>query len=118
MQFSGIKNIHPAVQPSFPSISRILFRVQNENSVPIKQSPPHPPSPQPLAAIILLSVSVHLTPMLGTSWTPLVKSSEGKESACDAGDPGSIPLWGRSPGEGDDYPPQYSCQENPMDEGA
>ena len=32
----------------------------------------------------------------------------GKESACDAGDPGSIPRWGRSPGEGIGYPLQYS----------
>ena len=44
--------------------------------------------------------------------------SEGKESACSAGDPGSIPGLGRSPGEGDDNPLQYSCLENPMDRGA
>ena len=35
-------------------------------------------------------------------------SSVGKESACNAGDPGSIPGWGRSPGEGIGYPLQYS----------
>ena len=35
-------------------------------------------------------------------------SSVGKESACNAGDPGSIPGSGRSPGEGIDYPLQYS----------
>ena len=35
-------------------------------------------------------------------------SSAGKESACSAGDPGSIPGWRRSPGEGLGYPPQYS----------
>ena len=35
-------------------------------------------------------------------------SSVGKESACNAGDPGSIPGWGRSPGEGIDYPLQIS----------
>ena len=35
-------------------------------------------------------------------------SSVGKESACNAGDPGSIPGWGRSPGEGINYPLQYS----------
>ena len=44
--------------------------------------------------------------------------SEGKESACSAGDPGSIPGLGRSPGEGNDNPLQYSCLENPMDRGA
>ena len=35
-------------------------------------------------------------------------SSVGKESVCNAGDPGSIPGLGRSPGEGIGYPPQYS----------
>ena len=40
------------------------------------------------------------------------------ESACNAGDPGSIPGSGRSPGEGDDYPLQYSHLENYMDRGA
>ena len=40
--------------------------------------------------------------------------SDSKESACNAGDPGSIPGLGRSPGEGDGYPLQYSCLENPM----
>ena len=41
-------------------------------------------------------------------------SSVGKESACNAGDPGSIPGLGRSPGEGNGNPLQYSCLENPM----
>ena len=45
-------------------------------------------------------------------------SSVGKESACSAGDPGSIPGLGRSPGEGNGNPLQYSCLENPMDRGA
>ena len=44
--------------------------------------------------------------------------SDGKESACNAGDPGWIPGWGRSPGEGNGYPLQYFCLENPMDKGA
>ena len=41
--------------------------------------------------------------------------SAGKESACNAGDWGSIPGSGRSPGEGNSYPLQYSCLENPTD---
>ena len=45
-------------------------------------------------------------------------SSLGKESACSAGDLGSIPWLGRSPGEGSGNPLQYSCLENPMDRGA
>ena len=42
-------------------------------------------------------------------------SSDCKESACNAGDPGLIPGWGRSPGEGNGNPLQYSCPENSMD---
>ena len=41
--------------------------------------------------------------------------SDGKESACNAGDMGLIPWSGRSPGEGNGNPIQYSCLENPMD---
>ena len=41
--------------------------------------------------------------------------SHGKESACNAGDPGSIPESGSSLGEGNGYPLQPSCLENPMD---
>ena len=41
--------------------------------------------------------------------------SEVKASASSAGDPGSIPGSGRSPGEGNGTPLQYSCLENPMD---
>ena len=44
--------------------------------------------------------------------------SEVKASAWNAGDPGSIPGSGRSPGEGNGNPLQYSCLENPMDGGA
>ena len=42
-------------------------------------------------------------------------SSVSKESASSAGDLGSIPGSGRSPGEGNGSPLQYSCLENPMD---
>ena len=44
--------------------------------------------------------------------------SEVKASACNVGDPGSIPGLGRSSGEGNGNPLQYSCLENPMDGGA
>ena len=45
-------------------------------------------------------------------------SSVGKESACNAGDLGSIPGSGRSSGEGNGNPLQYSHLENPMDRAA
>ena len=44
--------------------------------------------------------------------------SEGKEFACNVGDPSSIPGLGRSFGEGNGNPLQYSCLENSMDRGA
>ena len=44
--------------------------------------------------------------------------ADGKASAYTAGDPGSIPGSGRSPGEGNGNPLQYSCLGNPMDRGA
>ena len=52
--------------------------------------------------------------MLGS----LPPSSVGKESACNAGNPGSSPGSGRSPGEGNGTPLQCSCLENLMDRGA
>ena len=44
--------------------------------------------------------------------------SDGKESACTMGDPGSTPRLGRTPGEGNGNPLQYSFLENSMDSGA
>ena len=44
--------------------------------------------------------------------------SDGKESACNAGDLSSIPGSGKYPGEGNGYPLQYSCLEISMDRGA
>ena len=43
---------------------------------------------------------------------------DGKESACNVGDSGSIHGLGRSPGEGNGYPFQHSCLENSMDRSA
>ena len=45
---------------------------------------------------------------------PPLGGSDDKESACNAGDPGSIPGSERSPGEANGNPLQYSCLENPM----
>ena len=47
-----------------------------------------------------------------------LRGSDGKESACNAGDQGSIPGLVSSPGEGNGNPLQYSCLENPRDWGA
>ena len=60
-----------------------------------------------------------LTPILLSLYSPkgfpTILSPDGKESVWNAGDPGLIPGLGRSPGEGNGNPLQYSCLENPMD---
>ena len=48
----------------------------------------------------------------------ILDGSDGKESTCNAGDQGSIPGSGQSPGEGNGNPLQYSCLEKSMDRGA
>ena len=52
------------------------------------------------------------------TYTGFPGGSDGKASVCNAGDLGLIPGLGRSPGEGNGSPLQYSCLENPMDGGA
>ena len=59
---------------------------------------------------LLLIIMLHFW-----SFSYFPASSVSKESACNAGDPGSIPGWGRSPGEEIGYPLQYSNLENSMD---
>ena len=59
---------------------------------------------------------MHLVSILDLPLFP--GGSDGKVSACNAGDLGSIPGSGRSPGEGNGNPLQYSCLENPMEGGA
>ena len=50
-------------------------------------------------------------------WLSCPSSSDSKAAAYNAGDPGLIPGSERSPGEGNGNPLQYSCLENPMDQG-
>ena len=58
----------------------------------------------------------YFVPAKPSEWLPRWLS--GKESACNAGDVGWIPGLGRSPGEENGNPLQYSCLEDPMDRGA
>ena len=68
-------------------------------------------------------VKCTLTGLFSKNWFFLLFSkgfpgeSDSKETACNAGDLGSIPGLGRSPGEGNGYSLQYSCLENSMDRG-
>ena len=61
-------------------------------------------------------VSFHVLAIVNSAATPVFLGfpggSAGKESTCNAGDLGSIPGLGRCPGEGKDYPLQYSGLEN------
>ena len=54
----------------------------------------------------------------GFQYMMFLGGSDSKESACNAGEPGSVPGLGRSSGEGNGYPLQYTCLENSMDRGA
>ena len=64
-------------------------------------------------ALLALPTVVYISSLVG-----FPRSSVGRESACSAGDLGSIPGLGRSPGEGNGSPLQYPCLENLMDRGA
>ena len=64
-----------------------------------------------------MTMVVHSISVLREIWV-FPCGSVGKKSACNAGDLGSIPRSGRSPGEGNGNPLQYPCPENPMDRGA
>ena len=96
------------------------------------------PGPEvgPLPTPVTSNLQIHWAPLLclqsseeGT-WCGLIcnyyglcpslgfpSGSEGKESASNVGDPGSVPGLGRSPGEGNSYPVQYSWLENPTGRG-
>ena len=67
----------------------------------------------PLSRLLIWEFILLLYKYLGFPSSP-----DGKESACNAGDPGLIPELGRPPGEGNGYLLQYSCLENSMDRGA
>ena len=70
-------------------------------------------SPSPLRLQNTFSILVEVRALIG-----FPGGSEVKASASNTGDLGSIPGLGRSPGEGNGNPLQYSCLENPMDVGA
>ena len=67
---------------------------------------------------ILLRVDVFSLKIIYSPIIVFSSGSDSRESACNAGDPGTIPGLGRCPGEGNGYPLQYSCLENSMERGA
>ena len=85
--------------------------------------PPHPHHPHPPANLIwkFSNTQKRWEHNIVNTCIPLQglpRWLSGKESACHAGDVGSIPGSGGSPGEGNGIPVQYSCLGNPMDSGA
>ena len=62
---------------------------------------------------ISITSDMQMTPLLWQKVTGFPRGSEVKASSWNTGDPGSIPGLGRSPGEGNGNPLQYSCLENP-----
>ena len=69
----------------------------------------------PLSCSVMLFLSKPCLLLLKNNIQSFPDGSEGKASACNAGGLGWSPGWGRSPGEGNGNPLQYSCLENPMD---
>ena len=81
------------------------------------------PSEKYFQLLLQRVLKMHLTPsskyqlQVSVTIRSFPGGSDGKASAHNVGDPGSIPGLGRSPGEGNGNPIQYSCLENPMDGG-
>ena len=68
--------------------------------------------------ILILNNVIHILPLFYAKDWGLPGGSDGKESACNAGDQGSVPRLGKSPTEGNSNPLQFSGLENSMDGGA
>ena len=66
-----------------------------------------------LTRLMIISQYIQLSNHYVLHWFP--GGASGKESACSAGDPGSVHGLERFPGEGNGNPLQYSCLENSMD---
>ena len=98
-------------QESFPALKLLLYWASL-----VAQRLKHPPSMQE-TRVRSLGQEDPLEKAMAAHSSTLAWGSEGKTSACNAGDSGSIPGSGRSPGEGNGNPLQYSCLENPMDGG-
>ena len=73
-----------------------------------------PPQISETILVCFYSIRIYILKLIVISGASLVASA-GKESACNGGDPVSIPGLGRSFGEGIGYPLQYSVLENSMD---
>ena len=99
----------------------MLVSLQIFSPLSTRSSLPHLPHILLFNAIqqlFLLRNSPHIPWAKISIYSDFPGGSDGKESGCNARDPGSIPGSERSPGEGHSNSFQYSCLENPMDRGA
>ena len=123
MVFFTVQKLYSSIKPlslSFFFFFLVFFPMvlvsNQKNSSPRPKSRSWPPTLSSRNFVVLDSMLV-----LGAFWVNYCDfpgGSDGKASAYNAGDPGSIPGSGRSPGEGNGNPLQYSCLENPVDRGA
>ena len=107
LAFPSVGSLHPVAWR--PAAAAKSFQSCSTLCDPIDGSPPGSLIPKILQARTLEWVAISLG---------FPHSSVGKESACNARDPSSIPGSGRSPGGGNGNPLQYFCLENPTDRGA
>ena len=106
--WSGLRGFFGAQRPLEPNLGQTFIELC---CVPghVANSPPRPP--------IGRGFPVNQLRLPSPSKWGFPGGSDGKDSAHNAGDPGSTPGSGRSPGEGNGNPLQYACLENPMDRG-
>ena len=118
----------------FPSLLVVLTTFCRQNMYGRKSGHHQHAFPLSLPKLLCKRTAIPGKILIGSAWVRCshrsiaVAREQGKEgfpgglddkaSICNAGDPGLIPGLGRSPGEGNGNPPQYSCLENPMDRGA
>ena len=118
----GLQRLQPVLAPCQPPRAGrpqpVSSWLQVQSCVLGSRSTPGPANLSSIACLLLAPsfspVSPH-PPSWFWSGPPLNCGSDGKASACNAGDSGSIPGLGRSPGGGNGYPLQYSSLESPMD---
>ena len=145
LPFVGCVDCVPACLPEMPEWGTTVWRLRAQGWGVVEAGPPRPVSwvcgwPSPCVQVwasfsVSVCVLISYSSYKDTSQTDQGSSlrspftsitslknfpgdSDGKASAYNVGNPDSIPGSGRSPGEGNGNPFQYSCLENPKDRGA